>query len=64
METTCKAEEVEIKAPVQTEKCLTITTTNCEAEVKNEEVEICVYVYEKKEIFLSILYKSNTYYIH
>ena len=50
---------MKIKAPVKKEKCLTITTTHCEAEVKSETVELCVYVYEKKKLETMAKVRNN-----
>eukprot|EP00095_Tigriopus_kingsejongensis_P006319 maker-scaffold61_size441589-snap-gene-3.35 protein:Tk06319 transcript:maker-scaffold61_size441589-snap-gene-3.35-mRNA-1 annotation:"hypothetical protein" len=49
LETGCEEKEVTLKAPIEKEQCFTITTTECNAEVSEEEVKICVYVYEKEE---------------
>lgn len=50
LQTECTSEEVVTKAPVETEKCFTVTATNCRASVRSEEVEFCVYVYERHEV--------------
>lgn len=49
LETGCEPKEVTLKAPIEKEQCFTITTTECSAEITEEEIKICVYVYEKEE---------------
>ena len=48
--TDCHVEHIHVQMPVEDEKCITVTTTSCTADVRTEEVEICVYKYEKKDI--------------
>ena len=50
VKTECQEEEVTINMPKEEEKCITVTTTSCKADVKTTEVETCVYEYEKKDI--------------
>lgn len=50
LQTDCNPVEVTLMAPKKEEKCITVTTTNCHAEVEEKEIELCVYVYEKKDI--------------
>ena len=47
---TCDAEDVTVKKRADTEKCITVTNTYCKAEVKAEEIELCTYEYDRKDI--------------
>lgn len=50
VQTQCTTEDVTISMPKEEEKCITVTTTSCKADVTTREVETCVYEYEKKDI--------------